>query len=362
MNTGGSISQNSDFQFILSIGYEFEVPNLSKLTYIQQEGKELLVNTDINMGRIIDVDFFEEGESEEEALKKQLQLEIRDLELKDKRIIPTIINPLISDDLANESNLLLEISTDVEDISLMRNNICIMLRALCESIDEDEEEDGDIVLDVDEDEKGEREREEEEERKKKQEEEIKNNLYKFKIYDKETNAYTKTYDIQFYHSTQRACYMFTDIEWIATYYRPKQFDNIILETYTNAVKNIISHLDSLTIETGSFFVVPPELASEPGDNAIIVNDVTLAGHVTVGNLYAVPNSSVRYLDMYLAKTANTPVKTLNDINMIPQMTFSCEITHLFQICKQIMELGVRDIPLTAGNPKTITIMNNYQNK
>ena len=65
MNLGGSISNSSIFQNILSIGYEFEVPSLSKLIYINNKGNDILVNTDITLGRIADTDFFEEDESED---------------------------------------------------------------------------------------------------------------------------------------------------------------------------------------------------------------------------------------------------------------------------------------------------------
>ena len=58
----------------------------------------------------------------------------------------------------------------------------------------------------------------------------------------------------------------------------------------------------------------------------------------IRNLYSVPNSSVRYLDMY-RKYENGHPNTIDDIIIVPQMTFSCKIEHLFQILKKITEMS-----------------------
>ena len=354
MNLGGSISNSSIFQNILSIGYEFEVPSLSKLIYINNKGNDILVNTDITLGRIADTDFFEEDESEDIVAKKLLQQEIRETELNDIRIVPTVQNTNINDNLGDENNLLIQISTDSVDVTDVKYTIALMLQALCENIIEENDHDEDD--DHDEDKEDKEDKEDMEDKEDKEDEETKkNNLYEFKVF--ENDNYTKTYKINFYHSTQRNCYMFTDVEWIATYYHPKPSENIILETFTNAIKNIMAHLDSLQVENGSFFVIPPEISKESNsDNSIIVN-------YPFRNLYAVPNSSVRYLDMYFSSNPKGAKKSINDIMIVPQMTFSCKIEYLFEIMKEIIKI---QLPTTSPELneelKIVKITNKYKEK
>lgn len=319
MNLGGSLSRTAIFRNILSIGYELEVPSLSKFTYDKDE--DILVNTDLNVGRMREIEFFEEDEDEYEAEKKAKQQIIKEIEIKDCRITPTILNPNINDDLNDETKLLIQISTDAvtnpKDITSIFKDFC----ELYEMQNKD-------LFDVDNEEYDENDNKMNEESKKRNREIIKDKLYQFKIL--ENNEYTKSYKINFFHHTQKECYKFTDVEFIATYYAPKTSHNLILDTFSNAIGNIIAYIDSLEIQKGSLFVLHKSVDKT-------TDEYELVEYPKIRNLLIDPrpNSSVRYIDMHLSRDSE---KTLNDTVIIPQMTFSCKIENAFLIMKELLRL------------------------
>jgi hypothetical protein len=305
MILGGSISKDAIFKYILSIGYEFEIPLLAKFTYMPND---ILVNTDLNIGRIREVEY-SELDDEYEINKKIRYGEIKNIESNDWRIIPTILNNNISDDLTDENNLLIQISTDVstnvKTIKTIFEDYCVMNELSQQEL---------INLDNDYDDTKEKEQD-------KIKEINKDNLYQFKIF--ENNEYTKVYKINFAHDSLRACNEFTDVEFIATYYKPKLTENIILDTFVNAISNITAYVDSLQIQKGSFFI----------KDSLQNNEYIIVEYPTLRNLLIDPNSSVRFINMNVNYKNND--SDIYNLTVTPQMTFSCQIEHLFSIVKEL---------------------------
>ena len=123
-NYGGDISNKDALQYILSIGYEFETDSFSKFTLY----KNKLVNTDMARENISK---FDENENEKNAaeimnnadenedIDKYLDiLSIRELEIKDIKINPTIIDENISTDFINDT--LFQITNDIKETRIQR--------------------------------------------------------------------------------------------------------------------------------------------------------------------------------------------------------------------------------------------------
>ena len=78
----------------------------------------------------------------------------------------------------------------------------------------------------------------------------KNNLYLFR--DTEKN---QDYEINFlFRNPATDCATHSNVEWVFTYYRPQQGDNIIINTFLNMIKNLLRHLSDLQPITGNFIM------------------------------------------------------------------------------------------------------------
>lgn len=276
MFLGGNIKKNNVFNNILSIGYEFEFGHLSKMILYDDK----LFNTDVNVGRFAEFEIKEDVDMEEQSLLTAVE----DIEQANLNVTPKVINNQISDDFNNPDNFSFQISTDATNNLKGQITYYVKKDKLCD--DEDDEDDG---------------------------VRYKNNLYQFK-------TPTKTYKIIFAHNTKRKCFLFTDLELIITYYKIKQNDNIILETFVNAMSNVLEHLNELKeVTTGSLQI----LDKNTNDYNDIIDNYKQS-------LYNIPNTSIYYLTM------SSKSNKLNDNLLVaPQMTFSCKIQHLFSILNEI---------------------------
>ena len=88
---------------------------------------------------------------------------------------------------------------------------------------------------------------------------IKNNLYKYQENSEEINKDKKEYNInfKFKQTTEQELYNFTNVEWVVTYYKPQQSNNVILDTFLNMIKNIVNHLDSFEPIPGQIIFTNP---------------------------------------------------------------------------------------------------------
>ena len=299
-NYGGDISNKDALQYILSIGYEFETDSFSKFTLY----KNKLVNTDMARENISKFDETENEKNaaeimnnadENEDIDKYLDiLSIRELEIKDIKINPTIIDGNISTDFINDT--LFQITNDIKETRIQR-----YLNKKY-NIDDDKESDDEENGEENDDKKNDNDKFIE----------IKNSLYKFKLTDKQI-----IYPINFVYFIDNDYSLFSNVEWVITYYKPKISINIIMNTFINALQNLFIHLDSLKMENGNLTITLPGTENDeiiPFPTNII--------------LYNVPDSSVYYLQTEYYNKENL---SLDDICIQPQMTFSSNIIHTINI-------------------------------
>ena len=299
-NYGGDISNKDALQYILSIGYEFETDSFSKFTLY----KNKLVNTDMARENISKFDETENEKNaaeimnnadENEDIDKYLDiLSIRELEIKDIKINPTIIDGNISTDFINDT--LFQITNDIKETRIQR-----YLNKKY-NIDDDKESDDEENGEENDDKKNDNDKFIE----------IKNSLYKFKLTDKQI-----IYPINFVYFIDNDYSLFSNVEWVITYYKPKISINIIMNTFINALQNLFIHLDSLKMENGNLTITLPGTENDE-----------IIPFPTNRILYNVPDSSVYYLQTEYYNKENL---SLDDICIQPQMTFSSNIIHTINI-------------------------------
>jgi hypothetical protein len=148
----------------------------------------------------------------------------------------------------------------------------------------------------------------------------KNDLYTFET---ETG---KKYKLNFEAWGKKDCGMFSDVEWIMTYYKPKQNKNIILNTFINVAKNLIFHLTQLEKQTGKLIMNFSE------------DDKEIMKKSEIRNLYHLPNTNLYYLQTHLIDKQ----LDIDDICFVPQMTFSCHIKDLVDIFKELTKDSINN--------------------
>lgn len=166
----------------------------------------------------------------------------------------------------------------------------------------------------------------------------KNKLYKFVIDDQ-----PESYDIHFLmDEANMGCSIFSDVEWVATYYKPNLHSNVIMETFSNAIKTLLTHLDALKPTPGEFIL--------KGDSSEIEDEDENIGKY---NLYHMSDSNLYYL-----KTNDGGIDT---IYTTIQMTFSAHVSNIFFIMKQLTEDTIQLYPtLTEMTKINVSALNNIQ--
>jgi hypothetical protein len=144
----------------------------------------------------------------------------------------------------------------------------------------------------------------------------KNDLYTFKTI-KTTDKKSKEYKIYFSEQLQKtSCGTFAGVEYIITYYNPEKSNNIILDTFTNACYHIYNHLQ--------------ELIPIPG---VLMINANTKHKTKIGKpnrlLFHHNNSNLYYLQ-------TNKFKSINEIEIIPQMTFRVDTKFAIQVMKEIV--------------------------
>ena len=187
---GGKISESYVFNDILSIGYELEVSHLIKLSKVSNdEGNEVLMNTDTSRD---DIDILESGEI------PQNKAEFYDIRSQEKYDLTPEENPFIN---SYDPNVKFYITNDIAETPFVKH-----LNKICPKTDDDED---------------------------------KNDIYEYITSDGET------YDINFEFWSEASkldCSSFSDVEWIATYYKPPKSSNVILNTLINVLDIVIYNI------------------------------------------------------------------------------------------------------------------------
>jgi hypothetical protein len=319
---GGDIDKHNIFRKILSIGYELETLSLAKFTLIttDNENEAILLNTDTNSkdyekmmklqnGNEDDNDDEEDEDDEDdydyyanrleetleidayttESLNRQNKQNKQNKQTKQGKIVnPT---PLVK---ADDTTFLVANDMAVTKFTKYLNTFCNINDNANTANTHNTKTDSDLI--------------------------DKNDLYTFET---ENNG---KYKLNFETWAKKDCGMFSDVEWIMTYYNPKQNKNIILNTFINVAKNLIFHLNQLEKQTGRLIMNFSE------------DDKEIMKKSEIRNLYHLPNTNLYYLQTHLIDKQ----LDIDDICFVPQMTFSCHIKDMVDIFKELAKDSINN--------------------
>jgi len=158
--------------------------------------------------------------------------------------------------------------------------------------------------------------------------EEKNNLYLFR--DTEKN---QDYEINFlFKNAATDCATHSNVEWVFTYYRPQQGDNIIINTFLNMIKNLLRHLSDLQPITGNFIMKYKDDQGKDSELIIAKPEQRV--------LYHKPNTNLYYL---LTQFYDSPF-TIDDACSVFQMTFSSKCEHIMEVMVALLTDTLKSIP------------------
>jgi len=157
--------------------------------------------------------------------------------------------------------------------------------------------------------------------------EDKDNLFKIKIYNKQGDKFA-THAVQFVQSAndEDICSTFSDTEWIVTYYKPVASKNVILDCFSDAIKRLHQHLKSL-------IPLKCEFVAMVKDEEVVVDDFS------VKQIYHKPGTSLYYLNTVFKGDVERKLSRefrIDDVAIIPQMTFGCDIHYVFRVMHQLL--------------------------
>jgi len=309
---GGDIDKHNIFRRILSIGYELETQSLAKLTLItsDNENEPILLNTDTNSKDYEKMMKLQNGSEDDDdydyyanRLEETLEINAYTTEslikhskqakrtqtklVKDEDATFLVANDLAVTPFTKYLNLFCNINDGANNI----NNNATANTANTHNT----KTDSDLI--------------------------DKNDLYTF-----ETDNNRIKYKLNFETWSKKDCGMFSDVEWIMTYYKPTPNKNIILKTFINVAKNLIFHLSQLEKQSGKLIMNFSE------------DDKEIMKKSEIRNLYHLPNTNLYYLQTHLIDEN----LDLDDICFVPQMTFSCHIKDLVDIFKELTKDSINN--------------------
>lgn len=283
-NIAGDITNISGLNHILSIGYEVECGVLMKLT---ETGDSVLFNSDTFAQDVVEFKKFEENPEEiDEDIVERLEEMVEDDIYDDNGEIDTNSSFYITNDIA--------LSPFIRELT-----------AICRY--SSEEDDDDYRSEKD-------------------------NLYLFR--DIENN---RDYDIHFlFKDANTDCATHSNVEWVFTYYKPQQSDNIIIHTFLNMIKNLLRHLSDLEPIVGNFIM---KYKDESGEDAELI-----VAKPEKRFLYHKPNTNLYYL---LTQMYDSPF-TIDDACSVFQMTFSSKCEHIMEVMMSLLTDTLQSIPTFAS--------------
>ena len=164
----------------------------------------------------------------------------------------------------------------------------------------------------------------------------KNKLYLFRDIEK-----NQDYEINFlFKDASTDCATHSNVEWVFTYYRPQQSDNIIINTCLNMIKNLLRHLSDLEPITGNFIMKYKD--NQGKDSELIV------AKPEQRVLYHKPNTNLYYL---LTQMIDKPF-TIDDACSVFQMTFSSKCEHIMEVMTLLLTDTLKSIPVFASYIET----------
>lgn len=126
---------------------------------------------------------------------------------------------------------------------------------------------------------------------------------------------------------------FTDTEWIATYYKPQQSDNIILSYFLQTLNVIKQHLDALIPIEHCFL----EMFKKSKNKYEIVSNDKIC--------FSLPNTNL----IYLLDSTDFNNANIFNIEFVTQMTFSCDITYIYKIMFELLQFNIPKIPIPPSH-------------
>lgn len=332
MFQGGSLIPDKAFKKIISIGYEFETHDLSKLSL--HSNKTSLINSSLSLRtledkleagsvKIIDDNYIEVRipiHEDDKPPKEKLAI----IEAKNAERAKEIEEAVDEEMNEEEREFMAEFQEEYEEEEEQERRALLLEReneSYFEYLNENRKTDnkktikfqitndigdGDFADIV-----------------KLECEEVdiaKNDMYFFK-----TNS-GKMYDFKFSEETTDFCSTFTGVEYIITYYSPKKENaNIITDTFVDACSRIIDHLGNLKKTTGT----------------LLVEDTKKTHYTPIGMienercLYNKPGTNLYYMDTY-DRVDLEDTQNLGEVDFVPQMTFKCKALDMIEIMKEIL--------------------------
>jgi hypothetical protein len=273
---GGNLSNTKGLNLILSIGYELECANLMKLT---ESDDHVLFNSDTNL---TNMDYGDEGEESESAIEKTQEL----------------VDVSVIDNNGNvDSSASFSITNDIAEYQFSRK---LMKSCYYPSLDirkSSKRSSGRSNVDTSKE---------------------KNELYIFR--DTATN---EDYKIKFIFNTPRECNEHSNVEWIFTYYKPNRRRNVVVNTFLNMIKNIVSHVNDLIPITGNYIFKYKDSNDSPKE--LIIDKPTER------ILYHKPNTNLYYLQNQVSDR----LFNIDDTCIKIQMTFAAKIENVFTVLKTL---------------------------
>jgi hypothetical protein len=333
MERGGDIHKREAFKHILSIGYELETSSLSKFTLISEttkEGYPILMNTDTarkDLETLQKVSGEEEEDEDEEnnllALRQEEEFEFNAYD-RHKKV---------------DKNVSFLVTNDIVESPFIR-----FLNKSCREVEEEKEEE--ILYSKEYQEYAETDKDAAKEYMALEKADLKNTLYSFQ----EKNG--KKYQMRFvFHEKEVPCGLFSDVEWIFTYYKPKQSGNIILDTFANAIHNLLEHFENMKEIRGKLFI-DTCLSSMKGGNSLMKSKEPIKHNKCeiIANkpqeriLFHKPGTNLYYLQSHYYEDAAGTTLGWKDVCITPQMTFSAHISNIIPIMKNMIHDSIRSIP------------------
>jgi hypothetical protein len=287
---GGHINSSKIFENILSIGFEMEATDLIKFTLTKDEmtGNYILVNSslanvDLEYGFADPDEYTYTKETPDETFK-----------------------------ITNDANEDSEFNEVVEELYYSNN--------------EGENEDEEVYQEGGEEEFEEYE-EYEEEDEEEHEDEGQNIILKIP-----PNQYLpqSDYTVKFREPSSELLNFssFTATEFIATYYNPVKSKDIILKYLFKSVRELSDHLSKLVTINNSKMIL------NKNDEVIEIPNL-------FNQSYVLPNTSLVYFNGSFNNIQNYNIR--EDLDLVIQMTFSCNIMYCYRIMIQLLSIEEADI-------------------
>jgi len=320
---GGDIKKHAVYKDIISIGYELETSGLAKMISEpdeEDEEKTVLLNTDSardDISRLISGDFSDVMTHEEESYEQRINE------------AATLVIDAYDDDGHIDKNIHFVAGNDISETNFVKYNNKICRALLGKNKDTSKGKSASLSN-------------------KSVNELEKNQLYKFRpigpisktgstgskevSLKRQKSMGEKEYDIHFvFWEDSVECGVFSDMEWVATYYKPKQQNkNIILDTFSNLARNLIRHLDE-------FVPIPGNLIITDGHTEFVVKKPETR------ILFHKPGTNLNYLQTHFSTILDKKTLSLDDVCITPQMTFAAHISKVYPVAKALVKDSIQSI-------------------